>query len=190
MKPKKGDELKVKGIDVIKSSFPVAMQKLLEDIIINILNDVEKEIINEKLEKFNLGKNKIDIEDIAINTGIKELVKYEDDTIRYKKGTPAHIKAAINYNYLLKKNNYDTDYELIKEGDKIKYVYLKKNEMNMTELAFISDLVPKKIKKFIEENIDRDRIIKSVLENKVRKFYDVLDWNLPDITQNVNKSYF
>lgn len=187
--PKPGKELEIKGIDVVKSSFPKAMQTLVADILTDILLLKEKDDIDKKLKKFYQDKDTVSVEDIAISTGVKELNKYAIGD-GYGKGTPAHIKAAINYNNWLKRNKLDKKYTPIRNGEKIKFVYLKKNEYEYESIAFYPDEMFTKLKKFLEEYIDRDKILKSVLENKMKVFYEALDWKLPNFNENVNTEYF
>lgn len=184
-----GKELEVKGIDTVRSSFPVSMKTVLKDILKGILLFEEKDKIDSKLKEFYFNKENINIEDIAINTGVKDINKYFKDGF-FIKGTPVHVKASINYNNWLKKNKFDKKYHLIKNGDKVKWVYLKQNEENYQSFAFIVDELFDEVIKFVEENIDRDKILKSVLNNKIKIFYDTLNWLLPDFSENSNETYF
>lgn len=188
-KPKEGEELEIKGIDVIKSSFPKAMQTLVEDILKDILLQVEKDDIDEKLRKFYFEKDTVPVEDIAISTGVKDIGKYMKGE-GYVKGTPYHIKAVIHYNVWLTRNKLDKKYHPIRNGDKIKFVYLKKNDYDFESMAFNSDEMFPKLTSFLEEYIDRDKILKSVLENKIKVFYEALGWKVPNFTENVNTEYF
>ena len=189
-KPTEDEELEIKGIDVIKSSFPIAMKFLLKDIIKDILDDKCKDDIDEKLFEFNKGKNEIDILDFGINTGVKNLGKYYDEKVKYKKGTPVHCKAALNYNLFLERNNLSKIYKPIKSGDKIKYFYLKNNDEEFKEFALSGEDYCEIAHDLVKEYIDRDKIMKSVLSNKVKRFYDALNWQFPDFTQNINQEYF
>ena len=43
----------------------------------------------------------------------------------YKKGTPIHVKGTIIHNKLLKEHKLVKKYQIIQEGEKIKFSYLK-----------------------------------------------------------------
>lgn len=187
---KEVDELEIKGIDNIKSSFPKAMKPILDEILKNILGESEKDEVDKKIKDFYFKKDELKVEDIAINTGVKNIGKYIDKNVDYVKGTPVHIKASINYNNYLKRNKLHKHYRFIRSGDKIKWIYLKNNEYGYESIAFDTDIIPDELYKFLNDYVDRDKIFKSVLNNKLRVFYDTLDWNMPNFAENVNTTYF
>ena len=61
------------------------------------------------------------------------------------------------------------------DNEKIKYVFLKNNKYDFDTMAFKEDS-PKEIMEFSIENIDYDRIYKSVLDKKIDTFYTALGW--------------
>ena len=143
------DRLDVKGLDIVRSSFPPAMRKLMTGVLQDILGNVEKESIDEKNYGFQKKEIKtLPIEDIALPTGVKKLSKFTNKNTRGKiqsgqgiftemvKGTPVHVKAAWIYNDLLKYYNL-TDCEKINNSEKIKWVYLKSNNpLQIKQIAF------------------------------------------------------
>lgn len=189
IKPKDGYELKVKGIEMVKSSFPKSMQELFSDILKDILQFKTKDVIDQKIKQFYAESEKVSVLDMAITTGIKDLEKYQSDLTNYIKGSPAHVKAALNYNQYLKLNNLTDTHNLIQSGDKIKYVYLTRNPYDFKTIAFLESEISPEIDKFLNQYVDRTAIMESVLENKIKTFYDALNWSLPN-TEPVDESYF
>ena len=94
------------------------------------------------------------------------------------KGAPASVKAAIVYNDLLRFWKLDSKHSLIVQGDKIKWVYLKPNPYQIEAIALLPWDYPDKIRTFIEEYADRDKIFSSILLNKLEGFYSDMGWIL------------
>jgi len=134
---------------------------------------------------------------IAKGGAIKELSKYDSGNWQkgkaiadFEKGTPAHVKAGIAYNRLLKFFNCPYKHEPIRDGDKVKWVYLKTNPLGLEGLAFKDYNDPTEIIEFIETYIDRDEIYKAELENKIDDFYNALKWEKATTETKTAKKFF
>jgi hypothetical protein len=68
--------------------------------------------------------------------------------LKYLKGAPAPVRAAIRYNDLLKLYKLDRKYNLITMADKVKWIYLKDNPYKIEALAFLDYDMPDKIVRF------------------------------------------
>ena len=189
------DKLDVKGLDIVRSNFPKAMRELMTQVLKDILGDVDKDIIDEKILKFKKEMKTTDIQNIALPTGVRKLSKFKDATPKnavftnMKKGTPVHVKAAWVYNDLLKYWGLN-NFEQIKSSEKIKWIYLKPNTMNIKQIAFKGYDDPPKIMKFIEQNIDYDKLFTRALEKKIRMFYEALQWDMPVDKINTLERFF
>ena len=86
------------------------------------------------------------------------------------------MKAGISYNRLLKHFNCAFKFEPMKDGDKIKWVYLKQNPFGLDAVAFKGYQDPPEILDFIKKYIDVDAIYEAELENKMDDFYNALGW--------------
>ena len=159
------------------------------------MGDVDKDIIDEKILKFKKEMKTSDIQDIALPTVVKKLKKFKDSTPKdavftnMKKGTPVHVKAAWVYNDLLRYWGLN-NFEQIKSSEKIKWVYLKPNTMNVKQIGFKGYDDPPKIMEFIEQNIDYDKLFTRALEKKIRMFYEALQWDMPVNKINTLERFF
>jgi hypothetical protein len=108
----------------------------------------------------------------------------------FEKGTPAHVKAGITYNRLLKFFNCPFKNEPIRDGDKVKWVYLKNNPLGLDTVAFKDYNDPKEIMDFVEQYIDRDKLYVSDMENKVDDFYTALKWQKASTEALTAKKFF
>jgi len=177
------DKMDVKGLDVRRSSFPTYFKKVMETVLLDILKGVDKKIIDEKILTFKQEMPDQNFVDIAKNSAIKEMSKYmfKNQALgEYAKGTPAHNKAAITYNQLLKHFNAPYKYEPMKDGDKVKWVYLKKNPLGLDAVAFTGHNDPPQINQFIQQYIDYDLIWEKELNNKLDDFYNAMGWDKPN----------
>jgi hypothetical protein len=171
------------------------MAKMLKDILMGKTN----EEINESLLEFKKSLPNLRINKIAKGGAIKELSKYDKGKWRkdsglaianFEKGTPAHVKAGITYNRLLKFFECPFKYEPIRDGEKVKWVYLKSNPLGIDTLAFRDYNDPKEIMDFVEQYVDRDGIYKAELENKLTDFYNALKWEMASADSQNAKKFF
>ena len=190
----KGWKLDVKGMDVIRSNFPKAFREFMSGILIDILNLVDRKVIDDKVLAFREDMKQKDMIDIMFPTGVKELSKYQikkdagqmfADRV---KATPAHVKAALVYNDLLDYFKI-TSAQPIGNGEKIKWTYLKSNPYGIDGIALKGFEDPEKIVKIVEEYIDYDKIFRSSLENKLQDFYNALSYGKVPVNDTLN-SFF
>ena len=161
------NKLDVKGLDVKRSSFPTAFQKVMKQVLIDILDDKTDREISEYVMDFKKNIYSLPLVDVSKNTAVKNLEKYMAkgrELFSIKSGTPAHVKAAIRYNDLLQFLKVPYRYMPVKGGDKIKWVYLKTNPIGIDSLAFTGYLDPPEILDFLEQYADRDRLFEHELQ--------------------------
>lgn len=193
------DKLDVKGLDVVRSSFPKAFQDQMSGMLKDILMGKSNEYVDTKLLQFKASMISLPVNKIAKGGAIKELSKYDNGSWRkdsglsiasFEKGTPAHVKAGITYNRLLKFFNCPFKNEPIRDGDKVKWVYLKNNPLGLETVAFKDYNDPKEIMDFVEQYIDRDKLYVSDMENKVDDFYTALKWQKASTETLTAKKFF
>ena len=196
------DRLDVKGLDIVRSNFPPAMRDLMTEVLQGVLSKRDKDELDELIVGFKKKMKKMSIYDIALPTGIRGLTKYKDTRYSNKriygkgtiftdthKGTPVHVKSAIRYNDLLKHFGLDNT-EPIRNRDKIRWIYLKKNPFGIDSLAFKGYDDPKQITDFIEQYIDYDKLFEGALQKKIKMFYGAMKWNLPVDKKNTLERFF
>jgi DNA polymerase elongation subunit (family B) len=128
-------ELKIMGIEVQRSSTPKVCREKLKQAIEIILTKDEDALI-EHVDKFRNEFQSLSPDIIACPRSVRNLKIYSDENIIYKKGTPIAVKGALLYNYMLEDLGLTDKYQIIGEGDKIKFLYLKK--VNPTRINVIS----------------------------------------------------
>jgi DNA polymerase elongation subunit (family B) len=187
------DKLDVKGLDVKRSSFPKAFQECMGTVLIDILRSKPEEEITAFVLAFKKSMVDRPITEIAKNSAVKNLSKYlpkKRQLFQMEKGVPAHVKAAILYNDCLKHFNAPFKYSPMKDGDKVKWVYLKNNPLGIDGLAFTGYDDPEEITKFISTYIDHNRIFEAELKGKLQDFYNALDWGEVMSEQKTAEKFF
>ena len=188
------DRLDVKGLDVKRSSFPKAFQECMGKVLIDILRGVSEEELTEYVLDFKKNMTNRPNSEIAKNTAVKNLKKYMPKGKRVPfttmKGTPAHVKAAIAYNDLIKHFDVPFKYGPMVNGDKVKWVYLKTNPLGLDGLAFTGWKDPPEIEEFINTYIDHNKIFERELRFKLQDFYDAIGWGEMISEQKTAEKFF
>ena len=151
-------QMKVKGLEMIKSSTPYAIREKMKEMVKLVMNGTETDV-QDFIAKFREDFKKLPVEDISFPRGVNNLAEYRDSIGIYKKGTPIHVKGALIYNHYLKQKNLTNSYPLIQEGEKLKFTYLKEpNPMKDTVISFPTRL-PKEfdLQKYIDYNIQFEK---------------------------------
>jgi hypothetical protein len=132
----KEPKMKVMGLEMIKSSTPMVIREKMKEAIKIMMNGKEEDI-HVFIEEFKEEFKTLPPEEISTPRGMNGLAKYTDAAKLYKMGTPIHVKGAILYNHYIKEKKLDKKYQLIQEGEKVKFSYLKMpNPFKDTVISF------------------------------------------------------
>jgi len=191
---RKVNKIHVKGLDTVRSNFAVAMKKLLSSVLEDILSDVPKEQIDERISKFKRNMHMLHYDVMANPIGVKGIQKYTEETDEtfstFKKGAPVHVKSAINYNSLLQHWYEGRKYEKISNGTKIKWVYLKENEFGFDTIAYKGYEDPPQILELIKTHIDHSKMYEQAMSKKLGMFYEAMSWEaVVDKTQSIERFF-
>lgn len=186
------EKMAVKGLDTVRSSFPPAFKKLMETVLNSILQRHSKESIDKIILDFVGKMPEMHYKQIAKNTAVKGVSELDDPKDKslstFPSGAPAHVKAALAYNRFLRNFDLDTKHGTIRSGDKIKWIYLKKNPYGLETIAVKTYDDPQQIEELIAKYIDYDMIFEKEMSNKLEAFYTTMKWG-PLPTQ-VNQKAF
>jgi hypothetical protein len=162
----------------------------MKGMMMDILNKKTKSDIDANVLEFRDKIVGMSYLTVSRNTSVKDMSKYDvgGQLGAFEKGTPAHVKSALTYNALLKHFHIDNLYEGIKDGDKIRWLYLKQNPYNLEAVAFKGDNDPEQILDIITTYIDYDALFEKELQKKIEDFYGALNWgNIPtEVNQRAN----
>jgi DNA polymerase elongation subunit (family B) len=188
------NKIKIKGLDVVRSTFPPAFRDFMNSVLKNVLGGITKDDMDSKVLEFRKALDSRYYLDVARNTSVKNISEYEKGLSKqlneFNKGTPAHVKACISYNKLLHHFKIANRYEKISDGEKIKYVYLKDNPLNLETIAVKGYNDPKEIVEIAEQYIDYEALFVNELKTKLEDFYSALNWGLLPTDVNQRASEF
>jgi len=170
------DEMDVKGLDVVRSNFPQRFRSFMTELLEDILHDAKKDDLNEKVRQFKSVLEQVDMYQTMLPTGVKDIEKWETGVLGKRvKGTPAHVKAAMNYNDMLKMNNI-IDVPPITDGEKVVWAYIRPNQYGFESMALKGFEDPDILVKFVSDHIDRTQIFERALKKKISNFWLSLGW--------------
>jgi len=191
---KKVDKLLVKGLDTVRSSFPVAMRTMLSKVLEDILMSVPKKKLDEFIINFKESMKLMDFNKISIPIGVKGIHKYrrkDGDIFKsHHLGTPVHVKSSLYYNDFLKHHKISRQYSGISNGDKIKWVYLKQNPLGLSTIAYKGHEDPPEVLDFIRKYIHHTKLYDKALHKKIMMLYEALGWDEPtDATKTIERFF-
>ena len=172
-------QLKIMGIEAVKSSTPAPCREKIKEALQIIINEDEK-VLNDFVQEVRKEFMSLEVEEIAYPRSCNNLKKYRNSSTVFIKGTPMHIKGALIYNHLLNIEGVGNKYPKIQEGDKIKFLELKTpNRVQSNVISFMTRL-PKEFD------------MKGIINYDVmfeKSFVDPLTFILDEINWRVDRSY-
>jgi DNA polymerase elongation subunit (family B) len=171
-------KLKMMGIEAVRSSTPMACRNNIKKAMEVIMTKTEEDMI-DFIENFRQEFKKLEFEDVAFPRGCKNLSKWTDATTIYKSGTPMHVRAALTYNNLLKKNNMASRYPLIQDGDKIKFCYMKMPNPFLENVIACQNNLPKQLD--LDKYINYDLQYEKAFVDPIKTILDVIGWKVERI---------
>lgn len=159
---------KVRGIETVKSSTPEwakgKLEKILDIVLLQTEKDLQEYIVKAKEEFMQLDPVKI-----GIPMTINGLTKYTGQDGNAIKGAGANARASINYNKYVKKLGLQNSYHLIKDGDKIKYIWMFKNSPINDNIIAFNESWPKEFKldNYIDKQMQFEKVFLAPIENVI-----------------------
>jgi len=173
----KTPQLKIMGIEAVKSSTPAVCRQKIKDAL-NIIMTGDEKMLNTFIQDFRDEFMELPPEDIAYPRSVNGLKKFSSSNGMFAKGAPIHCKGAILYNHLVKKHKLTNKYPLIQEGDKIKFLHMKQpNIYTSSAFSFLTSM-PRELG--ILDRIDAElQFTKSFVE-PLRFITEKIRWKIDD----------
>ena len=177
-------KLKMMGIEAVKSSTPAPCRQMIKDGLKLMMNGTEEDVI-DFIDKCRKDFKNLPPEEIAFPRSVSDVVKYKSYSNIYTKGTPIHCRGALLFNHYIKENKLTNKYSLINNGEKIKFIYLKKpNIIHENVISFIQDF-PRELN--LDKYIDYDLQFEKSFVEPLKAILDAIGWN---VEKTVNLELF
>ena len=185
------DKLAITGLASKKSNFPQDFKKVMDDVLWKILREESKQDTTDLVMDFKENLHKSHYLNVMNNTGVNGMKKWGEGRElfgHYTPRTPVHVKAALNYNDLLKESKLKM-HAPINSGEKIKWAWLLDNPYGFKNLALVGDKDPPFIEDFIEKYIDKNTLFDRSLRTKLDDFYEANNWGKLPANNNMKKFF-
>jgi len=177
-------KLKMMGIEAVKSSTPAPCRTMIKDGLKLMMNGTEEDVIHF-IDDCRAKFKTLPPEQIAFPRTASNVLKYRSVADIYMKGTPIHIRGALLFNHYIKQKKLDNKYSLIGNGEKVKFIYLKKpNIIQENVISFIQDF-PTEIG--LDKYIDYDLQFEKSFVEPLKAILDAIGWN---VEKTVNLELF
>jgi DNA polymerase elongation subunit (family B) len=137
----KEPKIKISGLEAVRSSVPAFSRKHLKELYKIVLTKNQSDV-HAYIEKVQDEFRKLPVEQIAFPRGVSSINKYSSPT---SKAIPIHVRGSLVYNRELKNLGLEKIARDIKEGEKIRYVYLKEPNPYQSHVMAFPDIPPKEL---------------------------------------------
>ena len=169
----KEPKMKIMGLETQRSSTPAYFKdKLLKAY--KIMIEGTNDDMIDYISGIKSDTRKQSYLDIAFPRGCNNLATYRSYSEIYKKGTPIAVRGSLLYNHYIGKHKIANKFPLIQEGEKIKFIYLKKpNPIGENVISFFNTL-PKEfgLDKYIDYKLQFEKSFLEPLKNVL----DCIGW--------------
>ena len=179
-------KLKMMGIEAVKSSTPAPCRQMIKDGLKLMMNGTEDDVI-DFIEECRVKFRSLPPEEIAFPRTASDIRKYHSSSDIYTKGTPIHCRGALLFNHYVKQKKLTNKYSLISNGEKIKFLYLKKpNIIQENIISFIQDF-PRELG--LDKYIDYDLQFEKSFVEPLKSILDAIGWSV-EKTVNLESFFF
>ena len=166
-------KLKMMGIEAVKSSTPQICRDNIKKALTLIMQEdeatVQKFISEFKNEFFSSS-----FEEVAFPRTMSSLQSGRISK-GVKVGVPIHVRGSLLYNKLIEENNLNKKYETIKDGEKIKFCYLRQPNPVKENVISIINVLPDEFG--VSQYIDYETMFSKTFIEPLSFILDSIGWS-------------
>jgi DNA polymerase elongation subunit (family B) len=168
-------KIKVMGLEMVKSSTPQVIRNKLKDSI-KVILEGEQSKVHSYIHAFRDEFNKLSVEEIAFPRSVNGLREYGRSSTIYGKSTPIAVRGALLFNHHIKVKGLEKEHQPIRDGDKIKFVYLKTPNPIQEDIISFSQELPKELN--LHSYVDYEKQFEKVFLDAVQIVIEPLGWSV------------
>jgi DNA polymerase elongation subunit (family B) len=166
-------KLKIMGIEAIKSSTPEVCRDKFKEIFNVIISGTETDTQNF-IRKFKEEFKSLSPEKVAFPRSVSNIRDYSDRKTVYKKGTPIHVRGSLLYNKLIKDNKLSRKYEVVTNGSRIFFTYMKVPNIMQENVIAFPDVLPQEFK--LNNYVDYDKQFNKTFLEPLTPILEAVGW--------------
>jgi DNA polymerase elongation subunit (family B) len=171
-------KMKMMGVDAVRSSTPQVCRDKFKQIF-KIIIDEGEEATQKFIADFKREWKTLPPEDVSFPRGCnisKDGKTWADKKTIYRKACPIHVRGALLHNHYIKQANLQKKYELVNNGEKVKFVYLKlPNPIKENVISYgVGGGLPKELA--LHGYIDYNKQYEKAFLDPIRHLLDALGW--------------
>jgi len=170
-------KIKVMGLEMVKSSTPQVIRNKLKDSI-KVILDGDQSKLHRYINEFRDEFNKLSVEEISFPRTVNGTREYKASSTIYRKSTPIHVRGALLFNHYIKEMGLEKQYQPIRDGDKIKFVYLRTPNRIQEDIISFAQELPKELD--LHRFIDYDKQFQKVFLDALQIVIEPLRWNVEE----------
>jgi DNA polymerase elongation subunit (family B) len=168
----KQPKLKMQGIEAIRSSTPSACRESIKKALEVIMGEDEQSVI-QYIEEFKKKFEALPFEQIAFPRSVQNINKWVNHG-EIKSACPIHVRGTILYNMFVKKYNLEAKYNLINDGDKIKFSYMKMPNPLQNNVFATPGFLPAELE--LESYIDYEKQFEKSFLEPIKTILTAIGW--------------
>ena len=166
-------KLKIMGIEAIKSSTPSECRQALKEIFKVIVTGSEDKT-QDAIRHFRNHFFTLPAHEVAFPRSVSDINKWVRKKEVYAKGTPIHVRGAILHNNAIQ-GELATKYEIIQNGDKVKFCYLKLPNPLQENVVSFKDFLPPELQ--LDKYIDYETQFQKTFLDPIEPILTSLGWS-------------
>lgn len=168
-------KLKMMGIEAVKSSTPQVCRDKFKEVF-KLIMTKDETAIQQFIADFRRQFAKMTPEQVSFPRGVSDIDKHQDRKTIYGKACPIHVRGSLLYNHHVKERGLDQKYEMIQNGEKIKFVYLKTpNPIKENVIAYPQNL-PRELD--LHRFVDYNKMFDATFVEPLSTILNAIGWEV------------